>query len=231
MPTFDQAALERELARDEGVRFTIYVDTTGNPTVGIGHNLNAGPLPNQTYPMTQAQVDALFASDVASTVQKLDTYLPWWRTLDDVRQRVIINMTFNLGIGRPGAGTGLLGFPNTLAMIKGGDYSAASGAMLQSLWARQVGARADRLAAMMKTGTASPTPYPTRAVPPLSPSAKSTPSLHPATVPTTICTGAVIAGSAAIAHGIPWPWIAAAVIVFGIGGYVAFQFFTRRNPK
>ena len=164
MPNFDQGALERELTRDEGVSFAVYVDTTGNPTVGIGHNLNAGPLPGQTYPMTQAQVDALFAKDVAGTVAKLDAYLPWWRTLDDVRQRVLINMCFNLGIGRPGAGTGLLGFPNTLALIKSGDYSSAASAMLKSLWARQVGARANRLAAMMETGTApanSPLPRPT----------------------------------------------------------------------
>jgi lysozyme len=190
MPTFDQSALERELTRDEGVRFTIYVDTTGNPTVGIGHNLNAGPLPNQTYPMTQAQVDALFASDVASTVAKLDTYLPWWRTLDDVRQRVLINMAFNLGIGRPGAGTGLLGFPNTLALIKGGDYSSAAAAMLKSLWARQVGARANRLAAMMETGTAAapqmapfpPTPLPTSKPIPFPPLPKPIPNVPPVPV-------------------------------------------------
>jgi lysozyme len=34
----NQALLEAELRRDEGVRYTIYADTMGIPTVGVGHN-------------------------------------------------------------------------------------------------------------------------------------------------------------------------------------------------
>ena len=48
-----------------------------------------------------------------------------------------------------------LGFHNTLAAIEAGNYAAASGGMLASKWAKQVGARATRLAAMMKTGERS----------------------------------------------------------------------------
>ncbi|WP_338862872.1 hypothetical protein [Mycetohabitans rhizoxinica] len=31
------------------------------------------------------------------SVTWLDRHLPWWRSLDAVRQRVLINMAFNLG--------------------------------------------------------------------------------------------------------------------------------------
>jgi lysozyme len=37
-------------------------------------------------------------------------------------------------------------------MVERGDYAGAAHNMLQSKWARQVGRRATRLAAMMRTG-------------------------------------------------------------------------------
>lgn len=147
MPTYDQQKLDAELSRDEGRRANIYIDTVGIQTVGIGHNLKAGPLPGQTYPMTDAEIDAVFARDVASTVAKLDAHLSWWRSLDDVRQRVMINMCFNLGIG------GLMTFTTFLGMVEHGQYADAANDMLNTLWRRQVGDRAVRLATMMRAGT------------------------------------------------------------------------------
>lgn len=55
-------------------------------------------------------------------------------------------MAFQMGI------VGLLGFTNTLAAIKRGDYAAAATGMLASLWARQTPARAKRMADMMRAG-------------------------------------------------------------------------------
>lgn len=145
MTTFNQAKLDAELSLDEGRRAYPYLDSRGIETVGIGHNLIASPLPGQTYPMTDAQIDAVFARDVASSVAKLDTYLPWWRTLTDGRQRAMLNMAFNLGVGRPGAGTGLLAFGTFLSLMKNGNYKAAAQDLVYTLWARQVGARATRI--------------------------------------------------------------------------------------
>lgn len=150
--TFDQTKLDAELSLDEGRRAMPYKDSVGILTVGVGHNLAAGPLPGQHYPMSDAEIDALFAKDVASTVTKLDRYLPWWRGLSDARQRVLLNMTFNLGIGNPGSGHGLLAFGSLLNLIHIGSYGAAADDMLHTLWAKQVGARAVRLAQMMRAG-------------------------------------------------------------------------------
>jgi lysozyme len=58
---------------------------------------------------------------------------------------VLVNMAFNMG-------GGLLSFVNTLAAIQRGDYNAAANGMLASRWATQVGARATRLADMMRNG-------------------------------------------------------------------------------
>ncbi|MDJ1160766.1 glycoside hydrolase family protein [Burkholderia gladioli pv. gladioli] len=139
--------LEAELRRDEGVRYSIYLDTAGIPTVGVGHNCQVSPLPTGwTCPLTDAQVNQLLANDIASTLAKLDRNLPWWRGMDEVRQRVVANLAFNLGIGT------LLTFKNTLAAMQRGSYSVAAAGMLNSKWATQVGARATRLARAMETG-------------------------------------------------------------------------------
>lgn len=141
------ALLEAELRRDEGVRYWPYKDTAGIQTTGVGHNLQAKPLPaNWAYPLTPAQVTQLLEQDIADTLSNLDRNLPWWRQLDEVRQRVIANMCFNLGIGK------LLGFKNTLAAMQRGSYAVAAAGMKASSWYGQVGARAVRLCAAMETG-------------------------------------------------------------------------------
>lgn len=143
------ALLEAELRRDEGVRYVPYLDTATprKRTVGVGHNMDVSPLPAAwTFPLSDAQVSQLLERDVSTTLAKLDKALPWWRSLDEVRQRVVANMAFNLGIG------GLLGFKNTLAAMQRGSYAVAAAGMLSSKWAGQVGARAKRLAQAMETG-------------------------------------------------------------------------------
>ena len=72
--------------------------------------------------------------------------LPWVTQLNEVRQRVLVDMAFNMGI------VGLLSFKRTLATIQAGDYQQAATMMLDSRWAGQVGQRAERLAHMMVTG-------------------------------------------------------------------------------
>lgn len=143
----NEAQLVAELRIDEGVRYSPYRDTKGFLTVGVGHNLDAAPLPDDwTYPLTDDLVNVLLASDLQNVFDDLDNVLPWWRDLNDVRQRVICNMCFNLGL------TKLLGFTNTLPAMRQGRYADAARGMLNSAWASQVGNRAKRLATMMEKG-------------------------------------------------------------------------------
>jgi lysozyme len=161
--TYDRKKLEAELVRDEGERLRAYRCTAGKLTIGIGRNLDdvglsAAEVSAMGLTMgtaraailakgiTREQSRQLFANDLARIEHNLDHNLPWWRTLSDVRQRVLLNMCFNLGI------KGLLGFRNTLAQVQAGQYAGAARGMKASLWHRQVGNRAIRLEAMMETG-------------------------------------------------------------------------------
>jgi lysozyme len=140
MTTFDMPTLVAELKRDEGVRLKPYVDTVGKTTIGVGRNLTDVGISDDECTM-------MLQNDIGRTTAALDRSLPWWRALDPVRQRVIVNMAFNMGM------VGLLTFKNTLAAMQSGSYAAAAAGMLSSKWAVQVGARAERLADMMRTGS------------------------------------------------------------------------------
>jgi lysozyme len=135
--------LLNDLRRDEGCRLTAYRDSGGVWTIGYGHT---GPEVHANLTWTQAEAESHLAIDAGSAQRGLDTAIPWWRQLDDVRQDVLAEMAFNLGV------EGLMGFTRMLKALGDDDYPAASAAMLLSKWANQVGDRATRLAAMMRTG-------------------------------------------------------------------------------
>lgn len=135
-------ALLNELLRDEGLVTHAYADSLGYLTIGVGRLIDK----RKGGGITKEEALFLLANDVDKVVGELDTKLPWWRTLSETRQRVLVNMGFNLGVG------GLIGFKNTLEMIRTGRYSEAATAMLRSKWAKQVGARATRLSEMMRNG-------------------------------------------------------------------------------
>jgi lysozyme len=167
---YSKEKLAAELIRDEDERFKFYFCTSNKRTIGIGRNLDdVGISAAETKALgitvascvangiNQKQSRALFANDMARCEADLDRALPWWRTLTDARQRVLLNMCFNMGIGRrasPGKpAKGLLSFEGgTLRAVREGRYADAVKGMLASKWAGQVGARADRLAAMMRAG-------------------------------------------------------------------------------
>ena len=144
-PAIDHdARLIEQLRLHEGERRKPYRDTVGKLTIGIGRNLDDKGL-------RRDEIEYLLNNDIADARADLDRYLPWWRGLDPVRQRVLIDMSFNMGIGAPNRG-GLLSFVNTLSEIRRGNYAIAADMMLASKWAQQVGRRAVRLATMMRTG-------------------------------------------------------------------------------
>ena len=131
--------LIEELKRDEGVELKAYQDTVGIWTIGIGRNL-------QDVGVSMAEAEFLLATDIDVAVSELQRTFDWFEDLSDARQRVCVNMCFNLGLTR------LLGFKKFLAAMEEGDWETAGGEMLDSKWARQVGARSTRLKDLLVEG-------------------------------------------------------------------------------
>lgn len=131
-----------ELRRDEGVDRYAYQDSRGFWSIAVGRLIDR----RKGGGLSDDEINYLLSNDVARVKAGLDKAIPWWRTLDPVRQRVLQNMGHQLGVG------GLLNFKNALAAVKAGDYAAAAAEMLDSDWAReQTPERAARLAQGMRT--------------------------------------------------------------------------------
>lgn len=136
--------LMQELMRDEAFVSHAYRDSEGYLTIGIGRLIDE----RKGGGITLQEAQYLKRNDIARFKAELDQKAPWWRSLDPVRQRVMLNMTFNMGSGWIDT------WPNTIAMIRSKNWEGAAQAMLDSKWARQVKGRAIRLAQMMRTGKA-----------------------------------------------------------------------------
>lgn len=132
-------SLEDSLIRHEGLRLKPYRCTAGKLTIGIGRNLDDTGI-------SEAEARLMLRNDIVAAEHQLKATFPWFTTLDPLRQQILINMAFNLGLPR------LRRFRRMLAAVEQGDYQQAAIEMLDSRWARQVKGRADELARWMRNG-------------------------------------------------------------------------------
>ena len=131
----DITRLTDQLIRDEGLVLHAYQDSLGYWTIGAGRLIDA----RKGGGISEAEARLLLTNDIHRFHAELLEALPWVADAPEGVQEVLTNMAFNLGVG------GLLGFRNTLALIKDGKCAEAAAEMLRSRWAGQVGARAKRL--------------------------------------------------------------------------------------
>jgi len=135
----NRGQLIEELKRDEGVVLTLYKCSAGKNTIGVGRNVDDRGI-------TEDESDYLLSNDINICVKELEGTFPWFQTLSDTRQRVMVNMCFNLGLSR------LMGFRKFLAAMEAGEWETAGVEMLDSKWARQVGPRSTRLRDLVLEG-------------------------------------------------------------------------------
>lgn len=133
--------LIEQLKRHEGVRSHAYLCSNGKITAGVGRNLDE----DGGIGLSVTEIEFLLSNDIERCRLELQAF-SWFTDLDPVRQDALINMCFNLGMTR------LLGFKNALACMAEGNYEQAAVEFLDSLWAAQVGNRADEVAEMIRTG-------------------------------------------------------------------------------
>jgi lysozyme len=134
--------LEDQLRRDEGEKLSAYQDHLGFWTIGIGRLIDS----RRGGGISTDESTMLLRNDIARIRVELLQRLPWFVYLDSVRQGVLMNMAFQMGIN------GVMAFQQMLAKVQGGDYAAAADQMLQSKWATQTPERANRLAKQMRDG-------------------------------------------------------------------------------
>jgi lysozyme len=157
---YDRETFIKKLIDGEGLVLTVYQDTLGIDTIGIGRNLKDRgiskaeldhmdiPNMNVVYEHGITKEDAVYlaTNDVQIVEEELCRAHPCVNSLDSVRQLVVMDMAFNMGVPR------LKKFKNMWAAIHEKDFPTAAKEMLDSRWANQVKSRAIRLAHAMHTG-------------------------------------------------------------------------------
>ncbi|WP_017408294.1 glycoside hydrolase family protein [Aeromonas hydrophila] len=159
-------SIEEQLMIDEGYKLTVYRDTEGFYTVGIGHLIKRDSTISKPHAITlleqelktvltpegritPSECSYLFRKDLALVQKGIESssFGAVYRGLDPVRQSAIQNLCFNLGVA------GAAKFKKMFAALSRGDYEEAYKEGLNSLWARQVPNRARRVMTTLRTGS------------------------------------------------------------------------------
>lgn len=127
------------IERHEGRKLKAYKDSVGKTTIGIGRNLvDRG--------INDAECNAMFDRDLTETIVACMDRINGFRTLDDTRQHVLLDMAFNMGID------GVLRFTKMLSALEARKFDAVADEILDSDAARQNVTRYHELAQMMRMG-------------------------------------------------------------------------------
>tara|TARA_R100000353_G_scaffold47128_1_gene37589 strand:+ start:460 stop:945 length:486 start_codon:yes stop_codon:yes gene_type:complete len=156
---YNMTELLDQLVLHEGLELLPYKDTLNIDTIGIGRNLEHRGLSEEElahigkdisdiceWGITKEQAYYLAENDVKIVEKEVCKSHPCVIELDEIRQRVIIDMAFNMGVPR------LSKFVKMWKAIHEENFEEVKIQMLDSRWANQVGNRAVRLSNAMETG-------------------------------------------------------------------------------
>ncbi len=127
-----------DLGNEEGLRLQVYKDSRGNDTWGYGFLLANG--------WDKEECDFILAHRLQKYEAQLAAAFPKYYELDSIRQCVLLDMAWNMGV------PGLMEFKNMLADILRRDYGAAADEIMQSESAQQHPGRNQLWANRMRTG-------------------------------------------------------------------------------
>lgn len=164
------SALRSFIELGEGYRETVYLDSLGIPTIGIGCNLqdsrnkatisaigiNPDDLINGHDCLSREQIDQIFDHQVQLCFEEIKELVPSFDQLNDMRKIVLIDMIFNLGKNR------LSKFAKFRKAIAESDFARAGEEMCSSRWYKQVGIRGKRNVHIMVHGTLYDAPHVTK---------------------------------------------------------------------
>lgn len=148
--TFNSDIFDQLVKPEESSRLVVYDDANGkpivpgsivvgHPTIGIGRCLDTNGISENEQAM-------LYDNDRDTVFIQLLQGLPWIASLDEVRTSVLCAMAFQIGT------PGLLEFKGTLAAVQAANWQEAHDHMMDSEWAEQTPARAQRMADIMLNG-------------------------------------------------------------------------------
>ena len=140
--------LRKELERDEGVKYEVYLDHLGYPTLGIGHLITDDDPECGASVGTKVDSDRVqeaFEADVETVLSDCERLYVQFEHLPEEVKLIIANMMFNMGYTR------LSKFKGMKRCVDARDWEWAADEMVDSKWYKQVNKRADRLVVRMRS--------------------------------------------------------------------------------
>jgi Phage lysozyme len=139
--------LQDRIIRHEGFCQMPKIDVAPDYEIGFGHDITPAQASGQyVNGISYSEAVGLLEQDIAQCTEQADSHFPWFEQLDPVRQDVLVEQIFQLGISRT------LGFHEELAALAVGDWSKAAYEMTNSEWHTQTPARCTELAGLMLNG-------------------------------------------------------------------------------
>ena len=137
----------------EGFSALPYRDTNRYWTIGYGHLISTDATLTYDQALTLAggawsvnRAEASIEPAIESCRLSLDRAFPWFRNLDSARQESFTELCYNMGINH------LSQFANLLKAAESAQWVVVAVELMDSLYARHVGARAKRIAIELGTG-------------------------------------------------------------------------------
>jgi len=119
----DLTSLKLSVKKYEGLSLKPYLCPSKKLTIGYGRNL-------QYNGITLQEAEQMLERDLLNIKLELEDSIKFFHKIDHVRQNVLIEMAYNMGISN------LLEFKNTLNFMQKADFVSASLEMLNSKWHR-----------------------------------------------------------------------------------------------
>ena len=119
--------LKTQITKNEGIIEYAYQDDLGYWTIGIGRLIDK----RKGGKLSIDEIYYLLNNDLNKCATELHGYV-WFIIQDEVRQGVLIELCFNLGL------TNLLKFTQFIGFMAGKDFYGASQDLKTTLWAKQV---------------------------------------------------------------------------------------------
>ncbi len=157
------SSIQEIISYNEGSRQCVYTDSLGHPTIGIGFNLDKSGASDELAQLgldydsvrsgatclNEDQITSLFNTDLDSATDGVRGCVSTFDDLPDCIQKVLLDMTFNMGP------SSLCGWPNLITQLNNQDYQGAANNLRSSKWCGQVGSRCTRDVSLMENSNGS----------------------------------------------------------------------------
>ena len=141
------------IEKHEGRRKKPYRCPAGKLTIGVGHNIDANPLPidikrhlEEFGYIDNEMIDRLLNTDIRHAVADCQVIFPQFNTFSDNRRMALVDFVFQLGF------TGARRFVRSVKAINAEQWDDAARYMAESEWARQTPNRAKEVRQLIKEG-------------------------------------------------------------------------------